>query len=198
MIQITADPRLSVPMKNKSKFLAFVSFLLLCLVPSLPGCAVLALSALGAGAGAGIPYVMTDCADRTLNYSYAQVNQATPRVLRNLDISMLDSTPTKNGEKIKALASELDITIEMEKITEKATRVTVNVTKNTVVKDKATAEEIINQFEKILTKKLEGLRTELLSEAKSAKPKESVGLSSLGKGGNDSFPCHPAECGNLK
>jgi len=198
MIQTTADPRLLHPMKNKLKVLTFLSLLLLCLVPCLSGCAVLALSALGAGAGAGIPYVMTDCADRTLNYSYDQVNQATPLVLSNLDISMLNSTPTKNGEKMKALASELEITIEMEKITEKATRVTVNATKNTVVKDKATAEEIINQLERILAKKFEGLRTELLSEATSGKPLESVELYSMGKGRNDTFPCHPAECGNPK
>ncbi len=96
---------------------------------------------------------MSDCADRTLNYSYAQVNKAAPIVLNNLDIKMLDTVPTKKGEKIRALAFELDITIEMAKITEKATRVTVNATKNTVVKDKATAEEIINQLERILAKK---------------------------------------------
>jgi hypothetical protein len=140
------------PMKNNLRVLGILPLLLLCLVLFLPGCAILALSALGAGAGAGIPYVMTDCADRTLNYSYFQVNKATPLVLRNLDMKMLDTVPTEKGEKIIALAFELDITIEMAKITEKATRVTVNATKNTVVKDKATAEEIINQLERILAK----------------------------------------------
>lgn len=122
-------------------------------VPFLPGCATIALSALGAGAGAGIPYVIADCADRTFNYPYDQVNKAAPIVLHRLDIAMIETIPTQKGEKIKALANELNITIEMEKITERATRVTVNATKSTVIKDKATAEEIINQMERILAGK---------------------------------------------
>jgi len=130
-----------------------LSIILLILSPFLSGCATLALSALGAGAGIGIPYVMADCADRTLNYPYSQVNHATPLVLQKLDITLIEKVPTEKGERIRALASEINIIIDIQQITPKATRVTVNATKKTVVKDKATAEEIISQLEKMLANK---------------------------------------------
>ena len=126
---------------------------LLFFFPFISGCAALAISALGAGAGIGIPYVLTDCADRTLNFSFEQVNRATPPILKKMDIDMVKQSSIKNGKRILASANELDITIDMEQVTSKATRVTVNAKKNPLLKDKATAEEIINQLEKSLAKK---------------------------------------------
>lgn len=142
-------------MRKKIKYIKYLPLAPLCLALLLPGCAVLALSALGAGAGVGIPYVVADCADRTLNYPYDQIYKATPEVLQKMDIALLEKVPTKRGEKIRALAHELDITINMEILTASATRVTVNATKNSLVKDKATAEEILNQLERILARKKE-------------------------------------------
>jgi len=97
--------------------------------PFISGCAALAISALGAGAGIGIPYVLTDCADRTLNFSFEQVNRATPPILKKMDIDMVKQSSIKNGKRILASANELDITIDMEQVTSKATRVTVNAKK---------------------------------------------------------------------
>jgi len=70
-----------------------------------------------------------------------------------MDIDMVKQSSIKNGKRILASANELDITIDMEQVTSKATRVTVNAKKNPLLKDKATAEEIINQLEKSLAKK---------------------------------------------
>ena len=115
------------------------------------GCAALAISAAGAGAGIGIPYVFSDCADRTLNFSFDQVDRATPKVLKKLDIDLLMETEIEDGKRIKASADNLEISIDMKKVTMRATRVTINAKKGTLVKDKATSEEIINQLEKSLT-----------------------------------------------
>jgi len=115
------------------------------------GCAALAISAAGAGAGIGIPYVFSDCADRTLNFSFDQVDRATPKVLKKLDIDLLTETEIENGKRIKASTENLEISIDMEKVTMRATRVTINAKKGTLFKDKATSEEIINQLEKSLT-----------------------------------------------
>jgi hypothetical protein len=115
------------------------------------GCAAVAISAAGAGAGIGIPYVFTDCADRTLNYSFDQVDRATPKVLKRMDIDLLAETEIENGKKIKASTENLDISIKVEKVTMRATRVIINAKKENLIKDKATAEEIINQLEKSLT-----------------------------------------------
>jgi hypothetical protein len=116
------------------------------------GCATVAISALGAGAGIGVPYVISDCADRTFNFPFEEVNKITPQVLRKMDIAIVDDSEIENGKRIKASTKNLDITIDMERVTLRATRITVNAKKNSFVKDKATAEEIINQFEAMLAK----------------------------------------------
>lgn len=126
---------------------------LLLLIPLVfsSGCAALAISAAGAGAGIGIPYVFSDCADRTMNFSFDQVDRATPKVLKKLDIDLLMETEIENGKRIKASTDNLEISIDMEKVTMRATRVIINAKKGNFIKDKATAEEIINQLEKSLT-----------------------------------------------
>jgi hypothetical protein len=116
------------------------------------GCATVAVSALGAGAGISIPYVMSDCAGRTLNYPFEEVNKITPQVLRKMDILVVTDSEIENGKRIKASTKNLEITIDMERVTKRATRITVNAQKSTFVKDRATAEEILNQFEAMLTK----------------------------------------------
>ncbi len=124
-------------------------FLLILLIFS-SGCAALAISAAGAGAGIGFPYVFNDCADRTLNFSFDQVDRATPKVLKKLDIDLLMESEIENGKRITASTNNLEISIDMEKVTMKATRVIINAKKGTLIKDKATSEEIINQLEKSL------------------------------------------------
>jgi Protein of unknown function (DUF3568) len=135
-------------MKNSLSFLYL--FPLIPLIFS-SGCAALAISAAGAGAGIGIPYVFSDCADRTLNFSFDQVDRATPKVLKKLDIDLLTETEIENGKRIKASTNNLEILIDMEKVTMRATRVVINAKKGNLIKDKATSEEIINQLEKSLT-----------------------------------------------
>jgi len=132
------------------------SLSLLYLFPLIPlifssGCAALAISAAGAGAGIGFPYVFTDCADRTLNFSFDQVDRATPKVLKKLDIDLLMETEIEDGKRIKASADNLEISIDMKKVTMRATRVIINAQKGNLSKDRATSEEIINQLEKSLT-----------------------------------------------
>jgi len=117
------------------------------------GCATIAISALGVGAGLGIPYVFTNCADRTVNFSLDQVNRAAPLVLKKMDIVVYARTWTQTGETIRATADEIDIQIEMQRVTSKTTRITVDAKKSQFVKDRATAEEIIKQLEITLAKK---------------------------------------------
>jgi hypothetical protein len=137
-------------MVMRSTLFLFYLFLLILLIFS-SGCAALAISAAGAGAGVGIPYVFSDCADRTLNFSFDQVDRATPKVLKKLDIDLLTETEIENGKRIKASTDNLEISIDMEKVTMRATRVIINARKVNLIKDRATAEEIINQLEKSLT-----------------------------------------------
>ena len=137
-------------MKYFSRIFKYLSLFSLFLSPLLSGCAAIAVSTAGAGAGIGFPYVFSDCADRTLNYSFDRVDRTAPKVLKKMDITLLAESEIESGERIKALTNRLEITIDMEKITMRATRVTINTKKGTFIKDRATAEEIINQLEKSL------------------------------------------------
>jgi hypothetical protein len=135
-----------------ANFLILIAFLFLLLFGS--GCASIVVSAMGTGASMGIPYVLTASADRTLNFSFEDVNEATPKVLKKMDLVVVNQSQLKNGERIVAAADELDITIDMEVITKMVTKVSIDAKKGNFVKDKATAEEIINQLEKTLAQKM--------------------------------------------
>ena len=67
-----------------------------------------------------------------------------------MDIKIIDDSKSENGRTITAATNELDIEINLEEVTSKTTQVKVDARKRVVLKDKATAAEIINQVGKIL------------------------------------------------
>ena len=56
----------------------------------------------------------------------------------------------ENGVEISATTAKLKIYIELERITAKSTKISVDAKKGTFIKDAATAAEIIEQTERIL------------------------------------------------
>ena len=103
--------------------------------------------------GAGISYTLTNVAYRTFNFSIDRVDKATTLALKKMDIKLISDSKAETGRKIKAATEELDIIINLERVTSKATRIKVNAKKGPVFKDKATATEIIYQVGKILERK---------------------------------------------
>jgi microsomal dipeptidase-like Zn-dependent dipeptidase len=69
-----------------------------------------------------------------------------------MGIKYISSTETENGLQIVAETSELKINIDLEKITAKTTRISVDARNNIVVKDKSTAAAIIQETEAMLKK----------------------------------------------
>ena len=67
-----------------------------------------------------------------------------------MDIKIIDDSKSENGRIITAVTDDLDIEINLEEVTSKTTQVKVDARKSVVLKDKATAAEIINQVGKIL------------------------------------------------
>ncbi|NVM56497.1 MAG: hypothetical protein HWN51_00035 [Desulfobacterales bacterium] len=67
-----------------------------------------------------------------------------------MDIKVMGRSNTERGRRIKAATEKLDIIIDLERVTSRATQIKVNAKKGRVLKDKATAGEIINQVGKIL------------------------------------------------
>jgi hypothetical protein len=67
-----------------------------------------------------------------------------------MDINIIDDRKSEDGRTITAATKELDIVISLEEVTTKTTQVKVDARKSVVLKDKATAAEIINQVGKFL------------------------------------------------
>jgi Protein of unknown function (DUF3568) len=112
----------------------------------LSGCTAVALT----GAGVGVSYTLTNVAYRSFSSPVDRVHDATIAALKKMGIMINDDTSSEGGETITAATSELDIVINIEKVTSKTTQVKVDARKNVFLKDKATAAEIINQVGKIL------------------------------------------------
>jgi hypothetical protein len=123
----------------------------------LPGCAVVAVGAV-AGAAAGVTYTVLGVAEKTYSEDYDAVVAALRKALTTLDIKTGDIRKIQENNKvvateIEAFARDLIIQITIERVTDKATRVVVDASKKYVVKDRATATEILIQTTNNLTKK---------------------------------------------
>jgi hypothetical protein len=121
-------------------------FFIVLFLPIVSGCTAIALT----GAGAGISYTLSNVAYRSFSFPVDRVHQATIDALKKMDIKILDDSKSEEGRTITAMTKELDIVIHLEEVTSKTTQVKVDARKRVVLKDKATAGEIINQVGKIL------------------------------------------------
>ena len=118
----------------------------LLILPFVVSCAAVVLG----GAGFGVAYTQRNIAYKTFDSSLDQVNKATTLALKKLDIRIVDNSKTEKGRKVKGGTKELEILIDLERVTSKATKVKVNAKKGIVQKDKAMATEILHQIDEIL------------------------------------------------
>jgi hypothetical protein len=126
---------------------------LLCLVLALSGCAAIGLTvptAAVSGGAAGVNYSFTNNAYKTISYPVADVEAALNRALKKMDIKETKRQKEEGKVSISAITSNLDIYIDLEKVTPTVTKIEVNAKKGIFFKDKATATEIIVQTEKNL------------------------------------------------
>ena len=121
-------------------------YFIVVLLPLLSGCTAIALT----GAGAGISYTLSNVAYRSFSSPVERVHQATIAALKKMDIKTINDYKTVDGRTIIAATKELDILIDLEVVTSKTTQIKVNARKRVILKDKATAAEIINQVGKNL------------------------------------------------
>jgi len=70
-----------------------------------------------------------------------------------MKIKYVERMETGSGVQIVAETSELNIYINLEQITSKTTKISVDAKKNIIVKDKATADSIIEATESMLGNK---------------------------------------------
>lgn len=136
----------------KRRFIVFPLLLLAGAAGS--GCAAVALTLFGVGAGVtagtGVAYTLDSVAYKTFAVSEEGLRAATLTTLKRMDIPVKENQPTESGRKIVAQAGDRDIEIELDRLTAKTSRMRVNAKQGWFYKDRATAAEIIIQTERTL------------------------------------------------
>ncbi len=123
------------------------------LIGGLSGCAGLGLTTSAvavSGGAAGVDYTLTNNAYKTFSYPIAEVRAALQKALRKMEIGETNSMQGEDKISISAATKDLNIDIDLEKVTPTVTKIEVSARKGVFFKDKSTAREIIVQTEKNL------------------------------------------------
>jgi hypothetical protein len=121
----------------------------ICLL-GLAGCEPLAISMLGAGAGAALRYSVDGVTYRTFTAPAADVKHASLEALERMGIAFESFDRFEYGELIYARAENRSIEIEIEPISPRATRMRIAAKNGGFFYDNATASEIVAQTERSL------------------------------------------------
>ena len=124
------------------------------LVLSLNGCAAVALTLFGVGAGVAtgttVAYTLDGFAYRTFTAPLPKVEIATRTALSHMGIKIEATANTEQGKAIMATGNDRQIEIELETVSSNTTRIRTVAKQGMFFKDRATATEIILQTEKFL------------------------------------------------
>jgi len=111
------------------------------------GCAEVVVPGTLTGGGEAYRYTTANVAKKTFMGDVERVTTATREALVKMGIE-LQSISTEDAEtKITAATVELNITVKLKPITANTTKVSVNAVEDYVLKDKATADEILDQID---------------------------------------------------
>lgn len=131
------------------------SLLLLVTMATLPGCAAVGLPLLMIGAGTatgtGVNYTLDAIAYKTFTASIDGLNAALVMTLKRMDIDVSDNHEVEEGRVIIGKAGDRDVDIELDRLTSRTTRLRVVVKRHVVLRDRATATEIILQTDRTLS-----------------------------------------------
>ena len=122
-----------------------VIVLVLCL-PALQSCAAVALSVAGMVGAMGIDHTLEGISYKTFTVPVPVMRLAVLDTLESMQMEVVDDQPEENGWKIDAKATDRKIAIEIEALTDRASRIRVVVDRGSFFfKDSATGTEIIAQ-----------------------------------------------------
>jgi hypothetical protein len=97
----------------------------------------------------GVAYYYMNVSEKTCVYDLDTMNKASVLTLKRMGFTLGEQSKDEDGDrKIKAQAEELDVTVKLKKVTPRCTKIKVTACKDLVIRDKATASEIILQTEK--------------------------------------------------
>jgi len=122
----------------------------LALCPLLGACETAALAVLGGGISTVLRYNLDGIAARTFTAPAGMVKSASLAAAERMGLA-IDATDTiDTGEVIRVRAPNRDIEIELEPITQHATRVRITARGSSLFYDNSTAVELVQQTEKML------------------------------------------------
>ncbi len=113
------------------------------------GCTSVGLTLLAVGAGTaaaqGISYSLNSVVYRTFTAPIDTLERATLETLDRMDITVMSLENIESARKIVAQAGDREIDIELDCLTGRTSRMRVDVSQGWLLKDRATAVEIISQ-----------------------------------------------------
>jgi len=127
----------------KSQIVIFLALVLVGLF-GLGACALILTSG-AAGTAAGAKYSVDNVAHKTFNVDLLRLKEAAREALIALDLESSGPFNTKEGARIVATTEKLNIDIVFQRVSTRATRMSVNAKAGFFKKDRATADEIIRQ-----------------------------------------------------
>jgi hypothetical protein len=119
---------------------------LICCIWLQVGCTEVLVPGAFTGAGEYYRYTTTNVAEETLMGTVSQITAASRDALKNMDIRLHKVHSGDFETEVTASTAVLDIRITMEPITASTTKITVNAVQDHVIKDRATAAEILSQI----------------------------------------------------
>jgi hypothetical protein len=118
------------------------------------GCATVGLTILGAAAGTaagtGTAYTLDGFASRTFTAPLEQLRQATLAAFGRMEIPVASDDGTEARRRIRARAGNRAIVLHLHRLTANLTRLQVTATHHWLLRDRATAGEIVAQVEQAL------------------------------------------------
>jgi hypothetical protein len=136
---------------NRNLLVTFQTLLIALALFTLTGCLEI-ISAVGASAYMTAEYLVSGAVTQTVSYEFGRIKKALLVALCKMEIAVDEARPIEDGEEIFATADELEIRIELKEITPSVTRISVKAEKDFLHRDKATAQEIVKQTNKIAEK----------------------------------------------
>ena len=114
----------------------------------LTGCVEL-LGAAGSGAVVTAEYILSGSVEKTMCFEYGRTKKALLVAFSRMEIVADRAIEVEGGEEILARANQMEIKVELREITPCVTRISVKAGDGFLRWDKATAQEILAQTNKI-------------------------------------------------
>ncbi len=116
------------------------------------GCDPISLTAASLGAGVGVSHTLNGIIYRTFTAPMKTVENGSVQAMRDMGVKVVSRSTNQEGERvINATARDREIEVLLEPLTTRTTRMRV-IASNGLLKDSATAQEIMLQTERVLSK----------------------------------------------